>query len=366
MKQEEKAKAYDEAIRKAKITLDCCDSASIVTKNTVYSIFPELAESENEKIKNRLINLIKMSSEVGGFALHKWEAGEMLAWLEKQGTPAKLSEEEQNRFAKVVLSSCATSFIYYLDAHKYEGKKCVSNGECEDIENAFYNAMWDRLHRYYCKYIEKQGEQKPSDEDMKTLLRTEYEKGRADTIAEMQGEWSEEDERMYRGLHNLIYSTSYCDSRKELSDWLESLKDRIQPKQEWSEKDEHRIKDTIYFLETAKKHYASTEELDACIAWLKSLRPQNNINDEELAQAKKNAYNDALDKIEYHSGEPTFDDGWSAAIWYLKKRNIMPQNHWKPSDEQMRALTFVCIKNADIDKSSIKALYDLKEQLKQL
>lgn len=87
------------------------------------------------------------------------------SWLEKQGE-LKLawSEEEQNRFAKGVLSSCALSFINYLDAHKYEGKMCVSNGECEDIENAFHNAMWDRLHRYYCKYVEKQGEQKCIDE----------------------------------------------------------------------------------------------------------------------------------------------------------------------------------------------------------
>ena len=83
------------------------------------------------------------------------------SWFEKQGTSAKLSEEEQNSFAKGVLSSCALSFINYLDAHSYEGKMCVSNGECEDIENAFHNAMWDRLHRYYCKYIEKQDEQKP-------------------------------------------------------------------------------------------------------------------------------------------------------------------------------------------------------------
>lgn len=40
----------------------------------------------------------------------------------------------------------------------------------------------------------------------------------------------------------------------------------------WSEDDEHRVKDTIYFLDTAKKHYASTVELDACIDWLKSFK----------------------------------------------------------------------------------------------
>ena len=111
---------------------------------------------EDEKIRKEIISAINIycSEYHRGTKVRN----DMLAWLEKQGTPAKLSEEEQNRFAKGVLTSCALSFINYLDAHKYEGKMCVSNGECEDIENAFHNAMWDRLHRYYCKYIEKQGE----------------------------------------------------------------------------------------------------------------------------------------------------------------------------------------------------------------
>lgn len=45
-------------------------------------------------------------------------------------------------------------------------------------------------------------------------------------LPQSQQDWSEEDDRIYRGLHNLIYSTPYCDSRKELSDWLKSLKER--------------------------------------------------------------------------------------------------------------------------------------------
>lgn len=123
-------------------------------------IIPKLRESEDEKIRKEIIDFLELPHPqfVGKRDHEKW-----IAWLEKQGTPAKLSEEEQNRFAKGVLTSCAMSFINYLDAHKYEGKMCVSNGECEDIENAFHNAMWDRLHRYYCKYIEKQGEQKSID-----------------------------------------------------------------------------------------------------------------------------------------------------------------------------------------------------------
>ncbi len=42
--------------------------------------------------------------------------------------------------------------------------------------------------------------------------------------------------------------------------------------------------------------------------------------EEEIRKAKKEAFNAALDKIEYHSGEPTFDDGWSAAMDYMRKK----------------------------------------------
>ena len=177
--------------------------------------------------------------------------------------------------------------------------------------------------------------------------------------------WSEEDERIYRGIHNLIYSTPYCDSRKELSDWLKSLKDRVQLKKEWSEEDKNAIKvlkniikkseiiDSIIYTDSLKEKLYN---------WLESLMPQNNITDEELAQAKKDAYNDALNKIEYHSGEPTFDDGWSAAIWYLKKRNTMPQSQWKPSDEQMGVIEAV-INNRSFQRRHLDSLY---EQLKKL
>lgn len=50
--------------------------------------------------------------------------------------------------------------------------------------------------------------------------------------------------------------------------WLE--KQGEQKAAKWSEEDEHRVKDTIYFLENAKKHYASTMEIEDCIDWTNS------------------------------------------------------------------------------------------------
>ena len=116
----------------------------------------------------------------------------------------------------------------------------------------------------------------------------------------------------------------------------------------WNEEDEFILKDAITavdlmltpeFQESNPNLYKSFEVAKRWLKYIKErVQPQNTITDKELAQAKKDAYNDALDKIEYHSGEPTFDDGWSAAIWYLKKKNVQPQNTWKPSEEQMDAL----------------------------
>lgn len=90
---------------------------------------------------------------------------------------------------------------------------------------------------------------------------------------------------------------------------------------EWSEEDEHRLKDIIYFLDTAKKHYASTVELDACIDWLKSL-----------------------------------------------KDCIQPQNHWKPSEEHVHWLKWAINRLPDTEKANEAEaiLEDLLKQLKEL
>jgi len=256
---------------------------------------------------------------------------------------------------------------YEWDAEKKELKK-IEQKSAMDEQNHALNDEDIRRYNSILSSIEYCSEQYPCkkeyDKDINWL------KDRVQP--QPKQEWSEEDERMYRGIHNLIYSTPYCNSRKEFSDWLESLKGLVQPKQEWKQEntgeltdfenammyiggsffgqyagldpnDTNTIKKQANILlelvpskewsEEDKYNFSDIEAMihtmrgdgrnaDKLINWLKErIQPQTNITDEELAQAKKDAYNDALDKIEYHSSEPTFDDGWSAAIGYLKKRN---------------------------------------------
>lgn len=142
----------------------------------------------------------------------------------------------------------------------------------------------------------------------------------------------------------------------------------LAPKTEWSEEDEKIRKSLLRWLQSNSYTSIAGIQINDVIAWLERIslrrlcsnntlnsllkmmkrtmmlrkkqeqRSQINITDEELAQAMKEAYNEVLDKTEYNSDWPTFDDGWNAAIWYLKKRNGRPQSHCKPNDDQMHYL----------------------------
>lgn len=122
-----------------------------------------------------------------------------------------------------------------------------------------------------------------------------------------------EDERIRKGLIELIENWNYPQelftTKRNIIAWLEKQKEqkpdddplddpkflkgfdtgrevqRIFDEQkpaEWSEGDEHRRKDAIYFLESAKRHYADTSEIEKTIAWLKSLRPSWKPSEEQM------------------------------------------------------------------------------------
>jgi len=206
------------------------------------------------------------------------------------------------------------------------------------------------------------------------------------TKVEQKSVWGEEDEEIARALNDYVKNLDTLFSkiniggkdvlskefREKVQDWLKSIKDRVQPqpKQEWSEEDEkmiNKICQNLYDYPRIKSPFddESFNEAQKEVQFIKSLRPQNNITDEELAQAKKDAYNDALDKIEYHSGEPTFDDGWHAAIDCILKNSIIPHTTWKPTEAQLTQLG-AAVSKGRAGYFNNDVLRELYEQLKQL
>ena len=85
------------------------------------------------------------------------------------------------------------------------------------------------------------------------------------------------------------------------------------PKQECSEEDEAWLNDII--CDAEQEVLLDKEQ----IKWLKSLRPQKPLTNEEIEQAKKEYRDVALSKMNYIPEELTYDDGWDDAISYIEK-----------------------------------------------
>lgn len=83
---EQKAKAYDEAIKRVEnINTGKCKTTFMFTVGLFEYIFPELAESEDEKVRKALLEMIHDTTGDSlwiDYNVHKEDA---IAWLEKRG-----------------------------------------------------------------------------------------------------------------------------------------------------------------------------------------------------------------------------------------------------------------------------------------
>lgn len=157
---EEKAKAYDEAIERAKKLQH--DNA------WVTSIFPELKESEDEKIRKALIELSKEVAQEQFFTNRGTNLQNVLAWLEKQGEQ-KVSVVEFNAqdwyVSKVDGKIYNAKFMektptYQTRKLEIEKAAMSATGIIEQEEWFIKGAEWADENPS-CVQIEKQGE--PND-----------------------------------------------------------------------------------------------------------------------------------------------------------------------------------------------------------
>ena len=87
-------------------------------------------------------------------------------WLKSlRPQPIQLKESYKEGF-QTARHAMALAFIKYCDKNRPNGKMCLSNGECEEIENAFLIGDWEKIERYFHKYSWK-----PSEEQIWALER---------------------------------------------------------------------------------------------------------------------------------------------------------------------------------------------------
>lgn len=120
---EEKAKAYDEALKRA-IKHHDKDGLTLEQYETIDIIFPELKEEENEKIKKDLIHYFSDGEEF--LCLCSFSREEIIDWLEKQGEQIDTLKTKEVDFEKEweeyfkYRGDVATVNIKHLAKHFFE------------------------------------------------------------------------------------------------------------------------------------------------------------------------------------------------------------------------------------------------------
>ena len=277
---------YNDALEKLQEALAPKDGCEIsgLTRGCIEEIFPELKESEDEKIRKEIIATIHLYY---GEPLED-EAKEMISWLEKQGKQktdipkwkykkdsAPLSRDSLilNRYGCVVkaISGAIVSDAWVLDYdelvklpkeevekqdnQKPQGKSALEAIKEEKVDNA--NKVEPKFKVKYAgneynvlETIEIPGgiiyygiEDEPNHIDYILPENCEIisgygvkEKGNSyptkSTIFSQQNpDWSGEDEKMLEYALNMIewYSGKNEDKSRFVSDWLKSIKERVQP-----------------------------------------------------------------------------------------------------------------------------------------
>ena len=363
-------KAYKEALERAKNGK--WDEYTPISR-VLKEVFPVLAESEDERIRKEIIESIKGNMSV----IHK---DKCIDWLERQGEQKKTTIQEPKpkfevgdwiisdkahedyRICKIIEVGNGNYKIKSIHGYTwyYEYKffdsiykpwtiEDAKNGDVLVDYHPFIFKKFDTYGRCYAYcglnlynefMIESEGESgewtwhhnvHPATNEETNLL---FQKMR-----EAGYEWDAEKKELKKIVQNLTIEMKSAEEslgidsetyNKIVDDCLFGGQNPV-----WSEEDKRKLELLRSLIDDAKGGSASystmfreMEELDN---WLKSLKdrvlPQNTITDEELAYAKKDAYNEALDKNEYSSDSPTFGDGWDAAIWYLKKKGCTPKKN---------------------------------------
>ena len=382
---EEKAKRYDGALERAKEQSSKCCLDKIVLED----IFPELKESEDERMKKLCISVVKQFAAVCRKEdKYLPEVEKCIAWLEKQGEqkpadkvePKKEDTSELTPFEAELFSMMSDAWQGYQLGEEVNIVEIVKEHSSELLERAneqshawseedeqIFNVMKSELEKYIM--LKQYG-------TPLSVYDIEWFKSLKDRVQpQPKQKWKQENTDDLTDFENAMMhiGDSFFGQHAGLDpNNTNAIKEqanlllRLIPSKEWREEDDIIAHDIDYALRGQIIYPIS--KLQSMSIWIDNLKyrvqPQNLIViDEELAQAKKDAYNDALNKIEYHNGEPTFDDGWSAAIWYLKKRYAQPQTTWKPSDEQMGVIEAV-INNRSFQRRHLNSLYNDLKKLK--
>lgn len=143
MTQEQKAKAYDEALERAREywETDNDNTLDIKAKGTMEYLFPVLKESEAEKIRKELIEKVKETPACIGFN----DKNAVLAWLEKVGEKDKEILILKDNIESLHAAIKAVKETNKIKLEKPQGKTALETIKEEKVDNRNYVKPADKV-----------------------------------------------------------------------------------------------------------------------------------------------------------------------------------------------------------------------------
>ena len=368
---EEKARAYDEALK----VLHKYDGANIMFSQSLKEeMFPELKESEDEKIRKALIKYFSEGIEY--LSLIPYNKEQCVAWLEKQSEQKPVDKPkfkvgdwvvtDMNNIVQIkavnngyyTIDNGGDFNMYYID--KFWHLWTIEDAKDGDVlvgglqiflfkkmstSNSFYAHCnyhfigYDSLSVYNCSYsidnihpatkeqrsllfkkIKEAGyEWDAEKKELKKIIGEKQSKKNLQDnsfrrMFERKPAWNEEDEQMLEKCINVASGYYYLlEDRQSMKDWLKSLKDRVQPKQD-EQKPKFRVGDTIKCKYDDRQFTIKSVDLDKGIYTYTQEGCGNDIDyaDEDFELVKQKS----ADQPKFKVGDWITNGEFT---WYIKK-----------------------------------------------
>lgn len=378
---EGKAKRYDEAVINGSRLWECGE----ITREDYEYIFPELKESEDERILRRIINIVDEYS-----AKHQIDNTDCIDWLEKQGEHAnfrnkiQIGDKVTRNEDGVIVNLSQLNRVAKKDEKQGEQKPAEWHRENEQNLNTCLGYIPDEFLRRWLtdvihvkydkpttdfsdlrtwKYIvdavwtEKEGIGQYLDSPFTEEVAKKLQK-RFGHIEQSKQEWSEEDKNMLKWvigyLENKMLNTPISEERTACKNAIAWLEEKLKGEQKpaWDEGDEVMVNSIISFCNFKVNAEKGNEGVVAAsrniLFWLNKLQyrvqPQPK---QEWSEEDEKMIESIIDTINTAISECDVDDIGAKARFSLEKerdwlknrlKSLRPQSQWKPSDEQMEAL----------------------------
>ena len=389
MNTEQKAKAYDEALEKAREWHN--DShITIGLKGNLEDIFPELKENEDERIRKEIIETFKILGD--GKIPVDINYADIFTWLEKQGKQKSIDDLTQQEVMDIAVAKCFEQSgqkpVDKVEPKFHEGEWIVDNqGLTHQIERVVENVT---THTFGYDIV---GGGYFNDNTEGVRLWTIQDAKDGDVLASdnsifiFQEEYIAEKPIAYCGLMNGCFivdgedacwtNERYYPATKEQRDTLFKAMADTGWEFDFEKKELKKIEQEIV-ENSAKVSESSSEEKDMC-EYKKGFEcgKQRVLKyPEDFDLCKKSVWSEE-DEEHTHSLLDRLEGMCKKGSTFITTRFAVSQDidwlksleeryTWKPSEEQIVVLELASKYERVFTPEQIDILIDLKEQLKKL